>query len=156
MERLLYLLRWHCYTSEHFKLATTMTVLSSENITMFQLSLFRREVHLPSALEMTKADQSCLGSGAPNYVAFLAKFFTKQLNETNSRKARRLKSETMFSLIVAPIFFYSFKSRCLQIWPANKTFDSVAVSKYVDSSVCHELYISSDRCWHKFKISSLI
>merc|ERR1712203_1163300 len=48
----------------------------------------RREVHLPSALEMTKADQSCLGSGAPNYVAFLAKFFTKQLNETNSRKAR--------------------------------------------------------------------
>ena len=65
-----------------------MTVLRSENITMFQLCLFRREVHLPSALEMTKADQSCLGSGAPNYVAFLAKFFTKQLNETNSRKAR--------------------------------------------------------------------
>ena len=37
---------------------------------------------------MSKADQSCLGSGAPNYVAFLAKFFAKQLAETNTRKAK--------------------------------------------------------------------
>ena len=43
---------------------------------------------MPSALEMSKADQSCLGSGAPNYVAFLAKFFAKQLAETNTRKAK--------------------------------------------------------------------
>jgi len=48
----------------------------------------RRKVHLPSALEMSKADQSCLNSGAPDYIAFLAKFYAKQLTEVNSRKAR--------------------------------------------------------------------
>lgn len=48
----------------------------------------RREVHLPSALEMSKADQSCLNSGAPDYIAFLAKFYAKQLAELNTRKAR--------------------------------------------------------------------
>ena len=37
---------------------------------------------------MTKADQSCLGSGAPDYVAFLAKFYAKQMAELNTRKAR--------------------------------------------------------------------
>ena len=48
----------------------------------------RREIHLPSALEMSKANQSCLGSGAPDYVAFLAKFFAKQMGEINTRKAK--------------------------------------------------------------------
>ena len=43
---------------------------------------------MPSALEMSKADQSCLKSGAPDYVAFLAKYFAKQLAEVNTTKAR--------------------------------------------------------------------
>ena len=46
----------------------------------------RKEVKLPSALELSKADQSCLGSGSPNVVAFLGKFYAKQMSEVNSRK----------------------------------------------------------------------
>ena len=46
----------------------------------------RKEVKLPSALELSKADQSCLGTGAPNVLAFLGNFYAKQMFETNSRK----------------------------------------------------------------------
>jgi len=54
----------------------------------FALVSERKEVHLPSALEMSKADQSCLGSGAPNYLAVLAKFYAKQMAETNTRTTK--------------------------------------------------------------------
>ena len=37
---------------------------------------------------MSKADQSCLGSGAPNYLAVLAKFYAKQMAETNTRTTK--------------------------------------------------------------------
>ena len=46
---------------------------------------FRKIVHLPSALELSKADQSCLGSGEPDYLGFLGKFFAKQLSEVNKK-----------------------------------------------------------------------
>ena len=37
---------------------------------------------------MSKADQSCLGSGAPDYLAVLAKFYAKQMSETNTRTTK--------------------------------------------------------------------
>ena len=46
----------------------------------------RKEVILPSALELSKADQSCLGSGSPNVIAFLGKFYAKQISEVNTKK----------------------------------------------------------------------
>ena len=48
----------------------------------------RKPVHLPSGLELSSADQVSLGSGAPDYVAFLAKFGAKQLGEVNTRNTK--------------------------------------------------------------------
>ena len=48
----------------------------------------RKPVHLPSGLELSSADQVSLGSGAPDYVAFLAKFGAKQLGEVSTRNTK--------------------------------------------------------------------
>ena len=48
----------------------------------------RKPVHLPSGLELSSADQVSLGSGAPDYVSFLAKFGAKQLGEVNTRNTK--------------------------------------------------------------------
>ena len=39
-------------------------------------------------LELSSADQVSLGSGAPDYVAFLAKFGAKQLGEVSTRNTK--------------------------------------------------------------------
>merc|ERR1712071_410418 len=50
--------------------------------------LERKEVHLPSALEVSKADISCLSSGRPRFVQFLTKYKAKQTQEANKQTAR--------------------------------------------------------------------
>merc|ERR1711970_466351 len=47
----------------------------------------RKRVHLPSALEATTVDISCLSSGKPNFVSFLAQYGARQIKEKNTMKA---------------------------------------------------------------------
>merc|ERR1719167_177808 len=49
--------------------------------------LERPKVQLPSALEASKADISCLSSGSPRFVPFLVNYGAKQLKEKNTLKA---------------------------------------------------------------------
>jgi len=48
----------------------------------------RKEVKLPSALELSKADQTCLGSGMPDYIGYLGKFYAKQMSEVNCKSMK--------------------------------------------------------------------
>eukprot|EP00092_Neocalanus_flemingeri_P027076 GFUD01029362.1.p1 GENE.GFUD01029362.1~~GFUD01029362.1.p1 ORF type:complete len:184 (-),score=55.93 GFUD01029362.1:268-819(-) len=50
--------------------------------------LERKKVDLPSALEASKADISCLSSGRPNFLSFLAQYGAKQIKDTNMQTAR--------------------------------------------------------------------
>merc|ERR1712098_343494 len=50
----------------------------------------RKKVHLPSALEASKVDISCLSSGKPNFVSFLAQYGAKQIKEKNTPKVIKL------------------------------------------------------------------
>ena len=52
----------------------------------FCKKLFRKRVHLPSALEATNVDISCLSSGKPNFVSFLAQYGARQIKEKNTLK----------------------------------------------------------------------
>merc|ERR1712106_65909 len=47
----------------------------------------REKVHLPSAMGASKADISCLSSGCPRFVSFLAQYGAKQMKEKNKLKA---------------------------------------------------------------------
>jgi len=43
----------------------------------------RKSVHLPNGLELSSADTVGLSCGAPDFVSFLSKYFSKQLKETH-------------------------------------------------------------------------
>ena len=45
----------------------------------------RMAVHLPSAMEASMADISCLSSGPPRFVSFIAQYRAKQMKEANSQ-----------------------------------------------------------------------
>eukprot|EP00091_Calanus_sinicus_P020534 TRINITY_DN5655_c0_g1_i1.p1 TRINITY_DN5655_c0_g1~~TRINITY_DN5655_c0_g1_i1.p1 ORF type:complete len:176 (-),score=67.15 TRINITY_DN5655_c0_g1_i1:93-620(-) len=49
--------------------------------------LERKSVYLPSALEASKADISCLSSGCPKFVPFLAQYGARQMKEKNKLTA---------------------------------------------------------------------
>merc|ERR1712215_652992 len=59
----------------------------SSGVEFLPTELQRKEVTLPDALEVSKADISCLSDGCPRFVPFLSKYVAQQMKEKNIQKA---------------------------------------------------------------------
>merc|ERR1711936_545879 len=59
----------------------------SSGVEFLPTELQRKKVTLPSALEVSKADISCLSYGCPRFLPFLSKYGAQQIKENNTRKA---------------------------------------------------------------------